>query len=208
MERLENIPGRWAAIRPDAPALVDALGSRTWAELEGAIATLSSRLRRHGVLAGDRVMIVGENSAVMVALLFAVSALDAWIVNVNARLSAREIEAIRDHSQPRCMLFLVEASPDAALHAARADTGLLETDGWGMVLMTPADGQVAAEAPAGVAALVYTTGTTSEPKGVMLTHANLLFVARAAVSLRGLTATSTAFRPCAWVRCWRDPRST
>jgi acyl-CoA synthetase (AMP-forming)/AMP-acid ligase II len=193
MERLENIPGRWAAIRPDAPALVDTLGSRTWAELEGAVATLSSRLKRHGVLAGDRVMIVGENSAVMVALLFAVSALDAWIVNVNARLTAREIEAIRKHSQARSVLYLVEASPDAALHAARADTSLLETDGWGMVLMTPADGEVAAEAPAGVAAVVYTTGTTSEPKGVMLTHSNLLFVARAGSSLRGLTPEDRVF---------------
>jgi acyl-CoA synthetase (AMP-forming)/AMP-acid ligase II len=129
----------------------------------------------------------------MVALLFAVSALDAWIVNVNARLSAREIEAIRKHSQARCMLFLVEASPDAALHAARADTKLLETDGWGMVLMSPADGEVGAEAPAGVAALVYTTGTTSEPKGVMLTHSNLLFVARAGSSLRGLTPEDRVF---------------
>ena len=49
------------------------------------------------VRGGDRVMIVGENCLAQVVLLLAASELDAWFVVVNARLSAREIDAIRDN---------------------------------------------------------------------------------------------------------------
>jgi hypothetical protein len=48
----------------------------------------------------------------MVMLVFAIASLRAWVVNVNARLSAREIDAIRAHSS-RAGVFLTEASPDA-----------------------------------------------------------------------------------------------
>jgi acyl-CoA synthetase (AMP-forming)/AMP-acid ligase II len=44
-----------------------------------------------------------------------------------------------------------------------------------------------------VAALIYTTGTTGNPKGVMLTHRNLLFVAAVSSTLRGLTAQDRAY---------------
>jgi long-chain acyl-CoA synthetase len=49
--------------------------------------------------AGHRVMIVCENCRALVAVLFAVTGLDAWPVMVNARLPAREIDQVRDHSE-------------------------------------------------------------------------------------------------------------
>src|SRR3981189_3509603 len=86
--RLEQLPARWAAARGGALAIADARGEWTWRELEHGRKQLAWR-------AGDRVMVVGENCAPMVALLFAISSVGAWIVNVNARLSPREIDAIR-----------------------------------------------------------------------------------------------------------------
>src|SRR5439155_16402201 len=94
LQRLEEIPAQWAERRPDAIVLREGERSWTWSELERSRVHLAGRLEALGVRAGDRVMLVGENCAAMVALFFALSTLDAWIVNVNARMSPREIELI------------------------------------------------------------------------------------------------------------------
>jgi long-chain acyl-CoA synthetase len=198
MERIERIPARWASLRPEAIAVEEAGRVRSWSQLEAARAAFAAELAALGVRAGDRVMLVGENCAAMVALLFAIASLDAWIVNVNARLSAREIAAIRAHARPRRVLFLPEASPDAAAHAAREPCTALERHDWGTVLASAEDPGCVPEAPPGeaaerVAALVYTTGTTGTPKGVMLTHANVLFVASTGGKLRQLGPADRVF---------------
>jgi acyl-CoA synthetase (AMP-forming)/AMP-acid ligase II len=197
VRRLHDIPARWAAASPDALALHDSHGDWSWAELDAAIRALARGLAGAGVRPGDRVMIVGENSAALVALLFAVSAVDAWIVNVNARMAAREIVAIRAHCAPRRVIYL-EDSPDALRHA--------QGDGATQLAIVPAirlriselNAACAPEPVEGdpqrdVAAVLYTTGTTGDPKGVMLTHANLLFIAAAARELRHLSPADRVY---------------
>jgi acyl-CoA synthetase (AMP-forming)/AMP-acid ligase II len=190
--RLELLPARWAAARGSALALADSRGEWTWRELEHGRKQLAELLLTLGIRAGDRVMVVGENCAPMVALLFAISSVGAWIVNVNARLSPREIDAIRTHCSARRVLYLGDDSPDARHHAERVQATRLSLGRWGTISVTPLDERCVPEPVAGnptkdVAALIYTTGTSGEPKGVMLTHANLLFIARLSAELRRLT---------------------
>ena len=72
-----------------------------------------------GVVAGDRVVIVAENGLAQVAAFFGASLLGAWPTLLNARASAREIDAIRAHAEPRIVAYTTGNSTDAAMHAAR-----------------------------------------------------------------------------------------
>ena len=71
----------------------------------------SAPRRSRGASAGDRVLIVNENCAAAIVLALAANRCRAWPVLVNARLSAREIEAIRGHCVPRRTFCTVEVSP-------------------------------------------------------------------------------------------------
>jgi acyl-CoA synthetase (AMP-forming)/AMP-acid ligase II len=137
-------------------------------------------------------MIVCENSRAFVAILLAVAALDAWPVLVNARLSAPELDKIRDHSGARLILYTTNVSPHAAQHAKRHGAIIAEQAGLGTIGISEKNGNteaepVEAEVSKRVAALIYTSGTTGLPKGVMLTNHGLLFVAAISARIRSLT---------------------
>jgi long-chain acyl-CoA synthetase len=201
--RISAIPRRWADSTPQRNALHDGVRHWTYGELADTIDACAGLLRQLKVRAGDRLMVVGENCVAQIALTFAAASIDAWIVHVNARLSAREVDQIRDHSGARRVLYTAQASPEAAAHGARhgaaavpvAAPGTLPALGLlaGPLNATAASEPVAASAAEQVAALVYTTGTTGQPKGVMLTHRNLLYIAAVSSTIRGLTPHDRAY---------------
>lgn len=173
-------------------AIIDHDGTRlSYGALETAVDDAAALLRANGVGAGDRVLLVAENCAQFVIVLLAVARLRGWCVPVNARTGAAELDAIIDHAGPRACVFTTAASPDAQAHATRL--GAMDhrkVAGAGLVLTTSPDAR--AELPdqtpgAQVAAMLYTSGTTGQPKGVMLTHTNLAFNAMMAARMRALT---------------------
>jgi long-chain acyl-CoA synthetase len=187
--RISDVVLPWAERSPERAALVDGGGTWTYGQLAAVIAQTRRWLLTRGVRPGDRVMIVGENCRALVAVILATSALDVWPVIVNARLSDREIDQIRDHSGARRVLYIAAASPQAKSHGARhgaaiEDVALLGSLGIGPLNEATEPEPVEAEGGAQVAALIYTSGTTGRPKGVMLTHRNLLFVAAVAGMIR------------------------
>jgi acyl-CoA synthetase (AMP-forming)/AMP-acid ligase II len=94
--------------RPDAPSFADTGGlSWSYAELSQASDDLAAELRRAGVAAGARVVILAENCCPAVAAFFACSRIGATAVPVNARMSAAEVDRILAHACPAAVLATV-----------------------------------------------------------------------------------------------------
>jgi long-chain acyl-CoA synthetase len=190
--RISDVAVRWAETSPDRLALAEASGSWTYAQFETAIARTESWLRGQSVRPGDRVMVVCENCRAFVAVLLALARLGAWPVLVNARLTARELDEIREHCGARMVLYTTAVSHHAREHAKRHGATITELPELGPMGVGVVNEAVAPEAldpnvEDNVAAMIYTSGTTGLPKGVMLTHKNLLFVAVVSAGIRSLT---------------------
>lgn len=192
-DRVQDFLAHHVATRPEAPALSDSLGCHwSYAELDAAARAGSKGLAKAGVVAGDRVLMLSENCGSAVAMLFAAWSLGAVIIPVNARQTAAEVDRIIAHATPRVVVLTTAVSQDAKAHADR-------------LRAVPFNGafgkmQLAEAHPSGpdpdlhdVAVLLYTTGTTGDPKGVMLTHANMRFGGIASSNLRRMTPADTIY---------------
>jgi long-chain acyl-CoA synthetase len=189
--RIGDVVEVWSKRSPDQVAIVDAGGSWNYRQLEEIIEQAKVWLKNLEVRPGDRVMIVGENCRAFIALMFAISSIDAWPVLVNARLSAAEVDQIRDHCGARRVLY-ASVSFHAMQHGRRHAARIEELSEIGTIGISPLNESVRPEilesdVASRVAALIYTSGTTGQCKGVMLTHKNLLFVAAGSAKIRALT---------------------
>ena len=161
--------GRAARYYPERPAT---LGSEvkhwTFRELHDRVAAVAAGLSRHGFRAGDRLAVLLPNELEYLELIYACSWLGVIAVPVNARSSAAEIDRVLADASPRG-LIRHSSLPVPTVHLS-----------WELVLdKEPLDAPAAfcpdpIYDPDATLALIYTSGTTGRPKGVTLTHANIL----------------------------------
>jgi fatty-acyl-CoA synthase len=150
----------------DRPALVDGPTTQTWSQLLTGVQLTAGALRERGVGPGDVVGVLLYNSARFLELMHAISHLGATFMPLNWRLAAAEIGYIQEHSQA----VLLVTEPELS---GRADGGRCP-----VVLVDELRGPAPVIDPAPTLAgdthrLMYTSGTTSRPKGVMISYGNL-----------------------------------
>ena len=171
-------------------ALVFREQATSYAELDERINSLAAALRAAGVEQGTRVAFLGDNHPSFLETFFAAGSLGAVFVPLNTRLAPPEIQfALQDSGSTVLVNSL--ALDELAVRGSRG-TGVelrfLVDDGTGAVRADDTEGQVqpyeaAFAAPSGfadapvtledAAIILYTSGTTGQPKGALLTHANL-----------------------------------
>ncbi|HYE34075.1 AMP-binding protein [Methylocaldum sp.] len=138
-------------------------------ELREHVLGLTQALSAHGVESGDRVVLCAENSPYWVAAFFAILARGGVVVPLNPKSTPDQINRISKSAEPK--LALLSSSlvwPNEAVPFLPVDSAY------------PIDEAAAIrdrtifEKPGELAEIIYTSGTTGDPKGVMLSHRNLL----------------------------------
>jgi long-chain acyl-CoA synthetase len=177
---ISNLLLRSARSAPENPAV--SLGNRVWAsygQLHKRVEALAVRLRESfGLRPGDRVAMAMSNCPQYIEVVYAAWYAGLAAVPMNAKLHPRELEYILENSGARVCFVTAELAEAVAglrgnLPALEqiVDVGSADYRGFGNGMA--AIGMYASE-PDDVAWLFYTSGTTGRPKGVMITHRNLL----------------------------------
>ena len=165
--------------RPDAPAVIVGDHTITFGELDQRSNRVAQALAAAGVGFGDRVAFVERNGAEFFDVVFGLAKLGAVAVPVNWRLAAPEMRQIIDDAGAT----LVIVGADFAGHLEAVEDGLAagvvvigEHDRWpsfdSWVAGHPARDPGVVTGPDDLVFLMYTSGTTGAPKGVMLSNAN------------------------------------
>src|SRR3984885_379748 len=160
--------GRASRYYPERKALALGGNCLSFRDLEHRVARVAAALGRQGFAVGDRLAFLLPNGSEYIELVYACSRLGIIAVPLNTRLSVVEIDHALADANPRGFVrHSTLPVPSARIPWER----VLDREPW-----EPSDDQPPKDfyGPDAILALIYTSGTTGRPKGVMVSHANVL----------------------------------
>jgi long-chain acyl-CoA synthetase len=180
---LADLVRRQAQARPAGVALVQPRPVRrtmTWAELDRRVDAVAAGLSAHGLLAGHRIAICGPNSIEFVVAYFATLRAGYVAVPINPESTLIELRRMINDCGAR-VLFAAANQPLQGIHQVDLTPDGLDqlSDPTAQPVSSPRD-------PEALAVLLYTAGSSGEPKAAMLTHRALLSHLHNVVSLQVL----------------------
>ena len=160
--------GRALRLYPGRTALAREGQLLTFRDLHARVEDTARTLLSHGLGVGDRLALLLPNGPDYLELIYACSMLGAIAVPLNTRLSTKEIDLVLEDARPRGMVR----------HSSLSAPGVQLS--WQHVIDQESPHIVSGPVPKvfydpdAVLGLIYTSGTTGQPKGVMVTHGNVL----------------------------------
>ncbi len=175
---------RAAQIRPRAKAVKDGDRQWTWTEVLDRVSRTAGMLKNLGLEAGDRAAVLSLNNAQYFSLLFAVPWAGGSVVPLNTRLIPAEIDYILEDSGAKILFVDNTFAPLlASLKSAGQMRAVIQFDAdersanilpFEPLMLSSAPVEDALRGGDDLAGIYYTGGTTGRPKGVMLSHGNLV----------------------------------
>lgn len=204
--RIEQLFAAAACLHAHKPAVVTPDRRLSFGQLRSEAMALAASLRARGLRPGDRIAIVLPNSVEAAVTIWGVWVAGGVVVPVHAALRGEGLQAVLRDAEPRWVITCGElALSFGALREALpgGDPLLVWSPRPGTSGVLPLalgavgeDGQPDLQAdPAGLAALIYTSGSTGEPKGVMLSHANMCAAMRAVNAYLQLGSADVVYSP-------------
>jgi acyl-CoA ligase (AMP-forming) (exosortase A-associated) len=187
--RLPDLLAVMADQRGDAPALVDKRTTLSYAALWTQVRAVAAGLRRLGTARGDRVAIYLDKRVETVAAIFGATAADAVFVPLNPLLRPKQVGHILADSESRVLVTTRERldslrdelagckSVEQVVLVGASGDGDGDGDGvvgWDALCAGHAQLPLPAGIDTDLAAILYTSGSTGQPKGVVLSHRNLV----------------------------------
>lgn len=187
MMSLSSSVQHWALADPTRLAVVYEHQRISYGELAQRTRTVAGLLRARAIGPGDIVALLMKNSAAFVELCVAISHLGAVVLPINYRLSADEVDYILQHGGAK----LVCVDEDLAANVGNANALLITTsaqfDASQLGPQCPPVAQAHPCAPGDMFRLMYTSGTTARPKGVIHTYQNFYWKTLDHICELGLT---------------------
>ncbi|WP_413363858.1 class I adenylate-forming enzyme family protein [Lysinibacillus sp. 3P01SB] len=178
-----NLLARNARKYPMSEAVVS-LGKRTsFGELDLLVNKFSNALLNQGLQKGDRIVLFIPNVLDFVISYFAVQRIGAIVVPINAKFSLREVEFVMTHSEARCIITHDMLFPNvSSLHLGeiKIKTGSAANSWLSMEELLEKAGDTVIPCHLSeddLSTILYTSGTTGDPKGVLFSYRNILTVA-------------------------------
>lgn len=192
---LHQLLERSARQTPDKVALVFEGTNHTYADIDRRASQLAAELQRRGVRRGDRVATFLDNSVEAVVAIFAALKCGAVFMPINPLTRRDKLAYLLNDARASALIAHAALRPefeDALTHNTSVHTcfvaGLRDSAPLAdpRCLPYPAQSAQALKTPANIdldlAGVIYTSGSTGEPKGVMLTHLNMVSAARSIVA--------------------------